>query len=54
MDFYAAQDGSSVPTFRDHLSVPSSRSMVLDFLTLEEETGRLFRNVGAELPSYAT
>jgi hypothetical protein len=42
MGYYAALSGSSVPTFRDNLSVPSLRvkkskkkAFVLDFLTLE-------------------
>jgi hypothetical protein len=45
LGYYAALSGSSVPTFRDNLSVRSSR-VFLDFLTLENETDRLSRNVG--------
>jgi hypothetical protein len=37
---YAALSGSSVPTFRDNLSVQSSR-VFLGFLTLEDRTDRL-------------
>ena len=38
--------GSSVPTFRDNLSVPSSRvRKSWDFLTIEDETDRLSQNV---------
>jgi hypothetical protein len=49
---------SSVPTFRDNLSVPSSKvnkskkkPFFLDVLTLEDGTDRLSRNVGTELHS---
>jgi hypothetical protein len=49
-----------VPTFPDNLSVPSSRvnkpkkkPFFLDFLTLEDGTDRLFRNVGKKLTFYA-
>jgi hypothetical protein len=34
--------GNPLPTFRDKISVPSSRD--LDFLTLEDGTDRFFRN----------
>jgi hypothetical protein len=44
--YYASMNGSSVPTFRENLSVPSSR----DFLTFEDGTYRLSRNVCTELP----
>jgi hypothetical protein len=40
---YAAQIGSQLPTFRDNLSVPSSRATVV---TLEDGTDTLSRNVG--------
>jgi hypothetical protein len=66
LGYYAEYIGNSLPTFRDILSVPSSgvkkskkfllgshRSFFLDFLSLEDETDRLFRNVGKELPPYA-
>jgi hypothetical protein len=46
---YAALSSSSVQTFRDNLSVPSSRVKALVFLTLEEGTDRLSRNVCTEL-----
>ena len=36
LGYYAALNVSSAPTFRDNLSVPSSR--LLDFLTLEDGT----------------
>jgi hypothetical protein len=42
-----------VPTFRDNLSVKSSgvkNNFFLDFLTLEDGTDMLPRNVGTELP----
>jgi hypothetical protein len=62
LGYYAALSGSSVPTFRDNLSVPSSRVKMFkkkgvlhpwrrkDFLALENGTDRLSRNVGTELP----
>ena len=43
---YAAYGGNSLPTFRDILSVPSSRIKRLGFLTLEDGTYRMSRNVG--------
>ena len=49
LEYYAALSGSSVPTFRDNLSVPII-IFFLDFLTLEDGTHRLTRNVGTELP----
>ena len=45
--YYAALSGSSVPTFRDNLSV---HLQGLDFSTLEDGTDRLSQNVGTELP----
>ena len=56
MGHYTAFSGSSVPTFRDNLSVPSSmvkKSVFFDFLTLEDGTDRLSLNVGTYLPLYA-
>jgi hypothetical protein len=57
---YAAYSGNCLPTFRDNLSIPTSRVKnlsscfhLLGFLTLENETIRLFRNVGKELPLFA-
>ena len=44
-------NGSSVPTFRDNVSVPSSRIKTSpDFLILEEGTYTLSLNVGKWLP----
>jgi hypothetical protein len=51
--YYAASNGNLLPTFRDNLSIPSSRvkkSKLCDFLTLEDGTDTLSRKVGAELP----
>jgi hypothetical protein len=62
LGYYAASSGNSLPTFRDKLSVPSSRVKNLRinnsrnprrFLTLADGTYRLFRNVGKELPILA-
>jgi hypothetical protein len=47
---YAASSGNSLPTFRDNLSVPSSRVKNLGHVTLEDGTDRLSRKVGKELP----
>jgi hypothetical protein len=49
---YAASSGNSVPTFRDDVSVQSLRvkKSKKNFSTLEDETDRLYRNVGTELP----
>jgi len=53
LEHYAAHGGHSLLTFWDNLSVPSSRVkksflyfFFLDFLTLEEGTDKLSRNVG--------
>jgi hypothetical protein len=46
--YYVALNGSCVSTFRDNLSVPPSETR--SPLTLEGGTGRLTRNVGAEIP----
>jgi hypothetical protein len=43
---YSALSGSSVPPFRDNLSVPSSRVKKSDFFNLEDGTDRLSRNAG--------
>jgi hypothetical protein len=51
--YYAACSGNSLPTFRNNLSGPSSRVKKLDFLSLEDRTDRLSRNVGKDLPLYA-
>jgi len=40
--YYAAYGGNSLPTFRDNLSAPFSR------------VKKLYRNIGKELPVYAT
>jgi hypothetical protein len=52
LGYYAALSGSSVQTFRDNLSVASSRVKMSkqNFLALEDGTDRLSRNVGTELP----
>jgi hypothetical protein len=52
---YAASSGNLLPTFRDNVSVPSSRvkksneAASLDFLTLKDGTDMLSRNVGKRL-----
>ena len=49
--FYAAHNGSFKPTFRDKLSVPTSRvKQFFDYMTVEDGTDRLSRNVGKKLP----
>ena len=45
--------GNSVPTFRDNLWIKVQAEFILDFLTLEDVTDKLSRNVGTELPLYA-
>ena len=51
------QSGDSVPTFRDNLSVPSSRvkqpNFCVVFVTLEDGTDGFYRNVGKGLALYA-
>jgi hypothetical protein len=44
--------GNSLLTFWDNKSFSSSR-IFLDFLTLEDGTDRLSRNIGKELPLHA-
>ena len=48
LGFYAAWNGSFLPTLRNNLSVPYSRikQSFLGYLTLEAGIDRLFRNVG--------
>jgi hypothetical protein len=52
LGYYAACSGNSLPTFRDNLSVPSSRvkkskkNPRMIFLPLNMGTDRLSRNVG--------
>jgi len=67
LGYYAASSSNSLPTFRDNISVPSSKGLLekgtdkssqivgksTGFLTLEEGTGSLSRNVGKELPLLA-
>jgi hypothetical protein len=53
LDHYAAVSGKSLPTFRDNISVPSSRVKNFVYLNLEDETDRLSRNVGNDLPLIA-
>jgi hypothetical protein len=48
LGYYAVLSGSSVLTFWDNLSVPSS--CVEDFLTIEYGTDCLSKNFGTELP----
>jgi hypothetical protein len=51
LGYYAALSGNSVPTFRDNISVPSSRvKKSKNVLTLEDGTRKLSRNIGTELP----
>jgi hypothetical protein len=55
LGYYAASSSNPLPTFRDNLSVPSSRvkksNEKKDVLILEDGTDRLSRNVGIELPT---
>jgi hypothetical protein len=52
---YAALSVNPLPTFRDNVSVPSSRvKKSKKFLTLEDGTDMLSRNVGKELSLDAT
>jgi len=47
LEYYAASSGKFFPTFRDNLSVPSSRFKILEpILNPEDGTERLSRNVG--------
>jgi len=48
LGYYAAFGGISLATFWDNLPVPSSRAKKFEFLTLEDGTGRLSRNVGKQ------
>ena len=48
--YYAASSCIFLPTFRNNLSVPSSRAKNSVFLTVEDGTDRLSRNVGKKLP----
>jgi hypothetical protein len=56
LGYYAVSSGNSLPTFRDNVSVSSSRVkkskklLFLDFLTLENATNTLSLNVGKGLP----
>jgi hypothetical protein len=52
LGYYAAPNGKPLPTFRYNVSVPSWRisAASLDFLTLEDGTDTLSRNVGKCLP----
>jgi hypothetical protein len=59
LGYHTASSGNFLPTFRDKLSIPSSRVknphfMVQEgFLTLEVRTDKLSRNFGEELPLFA-
>jgi hypothetical protein len=46
LGYYAAPNGSPLPTFRDNLSFPPLK----DLLTLEDATDRLFQNIDKGLP----
>ena len=58
LGYYAALSGSPVPTFRDNLSVPSSRVkkskkkvFFLDFLTLQDRTDTSVQDYHSTLPN---
>ena len=55
LEFYAESSGNSLPTFRDNVSVSSSRvkksnkkTFFFDFFTVQDGTDRLPQNVGQE------
>jgi hypothetical protein len=54
LGYYAASSSNFLPTFRDKLSVPSSRvenpKRIQGFLALEDGTDRLSQNFGKKLP----
>ena len=54
LGYYAASSGIPLPTFRDNVSVPSTRvkksRKKKDLLTLEDGTDTLSRNVGKRIP----
>jgi hypothetical protein len=50
LGFYAAYNGSFLPTFRDNLSVPIFKGQALQ----EDWTEILFRKVGNKLAIYAS
>jgi hypothetical protein len=55
LGYYAASSGNPLPTFRDNVSAQIFKGQevfldFLDFLTLEDRTDTLSRNVGKELP----
>jgi hypothetical protein len=54
LGFYAPENISFLPTFQDNLSGPSSRvkQSKKKYLTLEDETYKLSRNVNKKLPFY--
>jgi hypothetical protein len=50
LGYYAASSGNPLPTFQENISVPSAKvKMFLDFLTLEDGTDNLSRNVDIKL-----
>ena len=51
---YAASGGNFLPTFRDNISVQHSGVKYQRFLTLEDGTDRLSRNVSNKLPPLAS
>jgi hypothetical protein len=52
LGYYAARSGNFLPTFWNNLPVPSS-GMKGEFLSSEDATDRLSRNVGKKLPLLA-
>jgi hypothetical protein len=50
LGYDAASSGNSLPTFRYYLLVPLSR---VKSKSLKDETDKLYRNVGKELPLLA-
>ena len=52
LGYYEVYSGNSVPMFHSNLSVLSSMSLFLAFLTLEDGTNRLSQNVSTELLLY--
>jgi hypothetical protein len=50
MGGYAASNDNPLPTFRDNVLVPSSGAKKSDFLTPEDGTNTLSRNVSKGLP----
>jgi hypothetical protein len=57
LEYYTALSGSFVPTFWGNLSIFKGEEVQeieeLDYMTLDDGTDRLSRNVSAELPLHA-